>query len=155
MRWPLIVILVSTLVFFLLTMAVNLPTWEDSPSRVFLPDGTAVAVEVADSAEERRVGLSEHVSLAPDRGMLFLFDEPGAYAFWMKDMDFSIDIIWLNGETIVGIEPNVPVPTPGVGTGDLPIYEPEFPTDRVLEVNAGLAAAHGLAPGDFLDIQLP
>ncbi len=120
---------------------------------VTLPDGTAVWAEIADSPEERRTGLSDHASLGPDRGMLFLLDEPVLASFWMKDMDFPIDIIWISGETVVSIESDVPVPA--LRAGSLPVYLSETEVDRVLEANAGFAAAHGLEVGDVLDIDLP
>ncbi|OGL95229.1 hypothetical protein A2348_02830 [Candidatus Uhrbacteria bacterium RIFOXYB12_FULL_58_10] len=149
MRWPKNIMLSLAIVSVVLAVIVNLPIWYDS--HVILPDGTSIDVEVADSAEERRVGLSGHAWLDADRGMLFLFDEPGRYGFWMKDMDFPIDIIWLRGETIVNVTPDVPVPD----GDDLPQYLPNTAVDGVLEVNAGFAQAHGLVAGDLLDIDLP
>lgn len=125
-----------------------------SPSVTF-PDGAVVRVEIADSPEDRQTGLSEHIFLHEDRGMLFLLDGKGRPSFWMKDMDFPIDIIWISGETVVGIEENVPVLSSGVEDGEAARYTPELPVDHVLEVNAGFAAAHGLEPGQTLDIDLP
>ena len=45
-------------------------------------------------------GLSERQSLAEDKGMLFLFEKPDHYAFWMKGMEFPLDIIFINGDKI-------------------------------------------------------
>jgi len=122
-----------------------------SPTVTF-PDGAVVRVEIADSSHERTTGLSEHIFLHEDRGMLFVFDGPAQPSFWMKDMDFPIDIIWILGETVVGIEENVPVLPEGVAEGDMPRYQPASPVDRVLEVNAGFASVHGLGLGETLDI---
>lgn len=55
-----------------------------------------IAVEIADTPEERRLGLSGRENLKPDTGLLFVFDEPGYHTFWMKDMNFPIDIFWLD-----------------------------------------------------------
>ncbi|MEX0917103.1 MAG: DUF192 domain-containing protein [Candidatus Paceibacterota bacterium] len=65
-------------------------------------------VEVADSEEERRRGLSGRENLSHGRGMLFVFPEPGKHGIWMKDMLFSLDILWLDEEgKIVTIAENV------------------------------------------------
>lgn len=118
------------------------------PVAVRFPDGFVVRATVADTETKRRYGLSDQPYLAPDHGMLFLFDAPVQPSFWMKDMNFPIDIIWLSGTTVVEITQNAPVPIPGVGTDELPRYGPDSPVDRVLEVNAGFAAAHGIMQGE-------
>ena len=53
-------------------------------------------VTIADTLEERVLGLSGTPSLAPDEGKLFLFERPNRYRFWMKDMLFAIDILMVN-----------------------------------------------------------
>ncbi|MFA7286002.1 MAG: DUF192 domain-containing protein [Candidatus Paceibacterota bacterium] len=53
-------------------------------------------VELAVSNAERTMGLSNRTSLKPDEGMLFVFNNSGKYPFWMKDMNFPIDIIWID-----------------------------------------------------------
>ncbi|MCK5027087.1 MAG: DUF192 domain-containing protein [Candidatus Pacebacteria bacterium] len=55
-------------------------------------------VEIADIKDKRILGLSGRVFLLPTQGMLFIFEEPGIYTFWMKDMNFSIDILWIDEE---------------------------------------------------------
>lgn len=60
-----------------------------------LENGQEIGLRVANTPENRQQGLSGFKKLEPDEGMLFIFDEPGIYPFWMKDMNFSIDIIWL------------------------------------------------------------
>lgn len=119
--------------------------------RVRFPDGTVIAVEIADSAEERRIGLSGHAYLDADRGMLFLFDGLSRPAFWMKGMDFPIDIIWLRDGTVVGIESSLQPAEVGIPPSVRPIGD----INQVLEVNAGFAFEHGLKTGQTLDIKLP
>lgn len=134
-----------------LFVAWMVPRIADDTADIRLPDGTLLMAEISDDDAERALGLSFRNQMAVDGGMLFLFDLPVQPEFWMKGMEFPIDIIWIKGETIVGITADVPVPT----GADLPKYGPNVPIDRVLEVNAGFAAAHGLVPGDLLDIRLP
>ncbi|MEX0916501.1 MAG: DUF192 domain-containing protein [Candidatus Spechtbacterales bacterium] len=101
--------------------------------------GTTLNVEVADDAIERAQGLSGRASLQPNTGMLFLFGEPVLASFWMKDMNFALDILWIRDGVVVDITQNIPAPT-----GDeLPTYQPNEPVDMVLEVNAGWVAEHG------------
>jgi uncharacterized membrane protein (UPF0127 family) len=74
---------------------------------ITLPRGTVVA-EVADTKHSRELGLSGRIGIADDKGMLFVFDQSGKYGFWMKDMNFAIDIIWITSDGIVvHIEKNI------------------------------------------------
>ena len=66
-----------------------------------------VRVEVADTAARRSRGLSRRASLAPGRGMYFPYEVPARPGFWMKDMRFDIDIVWLRDGHITGIEASV------------------------------------------------
>lgn len=109
-------------------------------------------VEVADSPEEREAGLSKKNSLPENQGMLFVFEQPGEYPFWMKDMKFPIDIIFISGDKIVTIYGNVQPPTSD--NPSLPLYSPTAPSDKVLEINAGLAEQYGMKQGDTVDVKL-
>lgn len=107
-------------------------------------------VSVADSQKEREIGLSETKSLSQDQGMVFLFEKPGFYSFWMKDMKFPIDIIYINDNKIVTIQNNVQP----VKEQESPIvYTSTEPSNRVLEINAGLARAYNFKKGDKIKIE--
>ncbi|MGZ0747377.1 MULTISPECIES: DUF192 domain-containing protein [unclassified Haloparvum] len=102
---------------------------------------------VADSAYKRYVGLSHTDSLGPNEGMLFVHEEPGEYAYVMRDMAFAIDIVFVapNG-TITEIHTAEPEERPFTkyeGTG---LY--------VLEVRAGFADDRGIEPGDRVEFEL-
>jgi uncharacterized membrane protein (UPF0127 family) len=117
------------------------PNYE-SGSTVSFAD-TVVQVEIADTEAKQERGLSGRDSLPPNTGMLFVFKEPAAYQFWMKDMKFPIDIIWLAADqTITYIKQNA---TPDSYPT---IFEPPYLSLYVLEVPAGFAEAHGLNIGD-------
>ncbi len=113
-------------------------------------DDIKVKVEIADEPLEMSEGLSNRKSLDKNHGMLFVFSTPGQPAFWMKDMEFSIDIIWIKDDTIVDIAPNLPV----VAAEFLSTYSPREPANYVLEVNAGFAAEHGIKVGDRVKIKI-
>lgn len=88
------------------------------------------SAEIADSVESKRRGLSGRDSFCGDCVMLFRFDRPGNYGFWMKGMRFPIDIAWVRDGHIVHIERNV-LPD-HVGT----MY-PGTDATEVIETNAG------------------
>lgn len=96
----------------------------------------------ADTPGSRELGLSGITSLSDDEGMLFIFEEDGRHAFWMKDMAFSIDILWISsGGRVVFIAPSVaPETYPQAFTSD-------SPARYVLEVPAGFATEHGIEVG--------
>lgn len=113
---------------------------------------TTLTVEVADTPEKRAQGLSNKDSLAANAGMLFVFDRADKYRFWMKDMKFPLDFIWINGNSIVDLLPNVPQPDPNTSLTRLPVYEPVSLVDKVLEVNAGFIASQKVKVGDIVQI---
>jgi hypothetical protein len=72
----------------------------------------------------------------------------------MKDMKFPIDIIWISGDEVVGIDENAE-PEPGKPLSDLKIYYPPREIDSVLEVNAGTAEKYNLKVGDTVAAPSP
>ncbi|MCX6741470.1 MAG: DUF192 domain-containing protein [Candidatus Parcubacteria bacterium] len=104
----------------------------------------ATCAEVADQPAQRARGLSGRTSLAPDRGMLFAFPQSAIQSFWMKEMNFSLDIIWINNNQIVEVWPNAPTP---VGNR-IPSYQPKNLANYVLEVPAGSLEKYGWQLGD-------
>jgi uncharacterized membrane protein (UPF0127 family) len=68
---------------------------------ITMPNGTMLSVEVADTPASRELGLSGRKSISDDDGLLFVFDRPGRYGFWMKDMKFPIDMVWINKDGVV------------------------------------------------------
>ncbi|MBX4205108.1 MAG: DUF192 domain-containing protein [Candidatus Doudnabacteria bacterium] len=113
-----------------------------------------LTVQLADTPEKRTAGLSGVPSIGETEGMLFLFSEPQTPSFWMKDMKFGIDFIWINGNRIVGITDNIK-PEPGVPDANLVRYAPQAKADKVLEVNAGWTIRHDVNTGDTLTISEP
>jgi len=104
---------------------------------------TTIDLEVADTIPEKIKGLSGRESLPVNTGLLFVFDKPEFHQFWMKDMLFSIDIIWISADyKVVDITKNAS-----------PETFPEFFTPRekaqyVLEVNAGFSDKKNIKIGD-------
>lgn len=116
---------------------------------VDLPGEHTILVELARTQQEQIKGLSGHAPLSDQEGMLFINEQKIQQRFWMKEMLFPIDIIWIDDETIIGFiedaRPENPVAT---------IYVSPKPVDRVLEVQAGFVRKYNLKTGDQLDIEL-
>jgi uncharacterized membrane protein (UPF0127 family) len=108
-----------------------------------------IDAEVADTPARQQRGLSGRASLAPGEGLLFVYDAPAPRGFWMPDMHFDIDIVWIRAGRIVHIESRVP----HVVSGALPTYRPDEPADTVLEVVAGTAERLGWQVGDRVRIE--
>lgn len=117
--------------------------------------GETVEVEIARDGPARARGLSGRAGLAPGRGMLFLHEVADRHPYWMKDMRFEIDILWLRGGRVVDVAHRVPPPPPGTAEADLPLYAPGAPADAVLEVPAGFAHQHGWSVGQEVILEPP
>jgi hypothetical protein len=101
-------------------------------------------LELAQTDAERALGLMFRDTLPGDRGMLFVFSADDVYPFWMKNTFIALDLIWLSaaGEVV-----EVKAAVPPCRLDPCPSYEPARSGRAVLEVNAGVAAAHSLRPG--------
>ena len=112
---------------------------------VALVGSTTLTIDLARTEEERAQGLSGRERLAEDEAMLFIFPKPGMYGFWMKEMNFDLDIIWLDE---AGVVADI---TPNVSRDSYPqVFYPRTKIKYVLEVSAGWAGRHNIALGDEL-----
>ena len=119
---------------------------------VTYPNGARLLAEVADTPAKRTSGLMFRDRLAPDRGMLFVFEEAGEWRFWMKNTKIALDILWLGPDKrIVYIEGNVP----GCRQDPCPEYKSNKEALYVLELPAGTAKREKLAKGMKLQFKLP
>ena len=104
-----------------------------------------IYVEIADSPEEKKQGLSGRESLAEDRGMLFIYPELGNYSFWMREMKFNLDFVFINDQKVVDLKENIPFPQEGE---EPEMIETEMEFDKVLEINQGMIEKIGIKIGD-------
>lgn len=101
-----------------------------------------LAVDIADDICKENLGLSGRTSLA-EGGMLFIFEKAGNYGFWMKDMNFPIDILWIDDTfKIVGIEKNLYPDTYPKAYGE------KYKALYVLEVPAQYCDKNNIKVGD-------
>jgi uncharacterized membrane protein (UPF0127 family) len=138
--------LMAIIILFLIAISIAWFAW---PRNTTLAIGTArLHVTIADSPDEIVQGLSGRPSMQENEGMLFVFPAPLVPKFWMKEMHFALDIIWIDeSKRIVGIEKNISPDTyPAT-------FQPAVPVKYVLEVNAGWTDAHSIAVQNLVDIK--
>lgn len=115
-----------------------------------LINGKSFEVEIAKTDAQKEKGLAKYKKISDNFAMEFPFEKIGYYSFWMKDMKFSIDIIYVNKNKIVQIFKNVPYPK----SDNLPlvIYKSSVLADTVLEINGGLSQKYDFKKGDNIKI---
>lgn len=109
-----------------------------------------VTVDVVSTQQDREKGLSGKNVLEKDQGMLFVFSTRDRHGFWMKEMKFPIDMIWIDTDRVVFIKENAPVPNP---SETLPIYVPQQVANLVLEVPAGYTREHNITVGSKVEVK--
>lgn len=111
-----------------------------------LINGQVFNVEVADNPFLLTKGLSGHAPLSPNEGMLFVFEKIGDHGIWMKDMNFSIDIVWINeNNQVVHIEEAVSPKTYPK------IFNSNLESLYVLEIASGEVDRINLKKGDMVE----
>lgn len=134
---------VLALLIFLFTLHNSLGYVVDSVS--FKSGAVVVSVEVAQSDAERARGLMYRKGLSDGSGILFIFDSEAQHNFWMKNVKFPIDIVWIDSNFMVvditrGALPCVTEPCT--------LYSPGEPARYVLEVSGGFASGNGVEIGN-------
>ncbi|KKS82705.1 MAG: hypothetical protein UV58_C0006G0004 [Candidatus Wolfebacteria bacterium GW2011_GWC1_43_10] len=124
--------------------------WQDNDwAKISIGQGEITA-ELAVSWSKKSIGLSGKGSLADNQGMLFIFNQPTTPSFWMKDMKFNLDFVWINGDKIVDLSKNVPAP---LSDQSPVVISPKESADKVLEINAGTADKLNIQVGDKINIK--
>jgi len=132
--------------FLILLLFLIASGWGCDNRRPVCIKDACIRAEVARSPQQKAEGLMFRKKLSKDEGMLFVFDQDGIYPFWMKNMNFSLDILWVNQEgQIVEIRKNVPA-----CSLDCEDLIPQKKARYVLEVCAGFTDAHGIEVGERL-----
>jgi len=144
-RGPLGVLLVAIIVLFGLIVYAPLAN-RNSKADVLQVNGRSFLLQIARTEQERELGLGKRASMPANQGMLFVFDQVQPECFWMKDMHFSLDIIWINAnKQVMYIKDDVSPRT----------YPDSFcPTQSVkyvIELNAGIADNTDMKVGETLD----
>ena len=116
-----------------------------------LPRGQKIRVEVMGDPRDMARGMMFRESLAPDRGMLFVYAKMGKYPHWMYQVRIPLDMIWLDSlHNIVEIVPNLQ-PCTSQSSKDCPSAGGNADAITVLELAGGMAEKYGLKLGQTLD----
>jgi uncharacterized protein len=109
-------------------------------------NGHIINIEVVDTESKKTEGLSNRNILCPECGMLFIFDKPGNYGFWMKDMNFPLDFVFINNNRVIDLKQNIsPETYPSTITASSAF-------DKVLEVNSGYVSKYNLKIGQSISL---
>ncbi|MBL4644683.1 MAG: DUF192 domain-containing protein [Candidatus Pacebacteria bacterium] len=142
-----LILLISALLGLLATGILGGSVFPHQPQGIYLKKievgGTPLRVEVADTKESRINGLSGRSQIPLTQGMLFIFEDSGRYPIWMRNMNFSLDIYWIDGRGVIvdKWENAHPASYPQV-------YEPRADAYYILEVVAGFSEIYNIEIGD-------
>lgn len=138
MRIAIILIVLSLFLIIFLLKEDNITNYADVC--FVTEDEKCINAEIADTPEKRERGLMNGEGLDQNNGMLFVFPEEGQYPFWMKNMKFPIDIIWINRDyRIVHIEKDAQPCRESCKS-----YYPKDKAIYVVEVNANFTEIWGI-----------
>ncbi len=106
-------------------------------------------LQLSKTDQSRELGLSNRASL-PGDGMLFWFDHSAQWLFWMKDMQFNLDFVWVRQGKVIGVTTQVPAPKSLEVKP--PMFGPPASVDMVIEIAAGSADTLDIQPGDTVQL---
>jgi len=140
--YPLIILIISAFIYG--------ASVENSEYKAYtFINGKKVNLFVADTPELRQKGLMHRDKLDENSGMVFIFEKKEPVAFWMKNVKFPLDLVFISNNKIVKINKNVPICT----SENCPIYPCYIPVDTVIEFNAGFCEKHNIQPGQYITIK--
>lgn len=129
--------------------------YEETDVRITADDEElgSVTGAIADTTSTRRTGLSDTDCLPEDRGMLFVFEESSEQNFWMNEMDFGLDIIYIDSDGVITSLHHAEAPAEDE-TGREEIHQYPGEGQYVLEVNLGWTTERGITAGDTVEFDL-
>lgn len=138
--------LIGVSLFFIFSKNNEIKDFKDLNINYVKINEQIIAVELVSDAELQEKGLSDREKLEENTGMLFVFKNSGVHSFWMKDMKFNIDMIWLDeAGKIIFIKKNVsPDSFPET-------FSSNKDAQYVLEVTAGFSEKNNLQEGNFVE----
>ncbi len=122
----------------------------DETKSYVVVDGQKFAVEIMRTDAQRKKGLMGREGLADHEGMIFLFEQPGPLSFWMKNMKFPIDMVFIDQHKKIM---NVARDVPPCKQDPCALYKSNGDGQYVLEIDAGLSDKYGFEPGDSIEFK--
>ena len=127
---------------------IDLFSGDNTPERVTI-NGQTFNLEVANDQNSRSQGLGRRLFLAENAGMLFVFPSEGFHRFWMKEVSFPLDLLYIAADGMI-VDIQTMEDEPGVPDSALTIYESPVRVPLALEILGGKAAELGLEVGMFV-----
>ena len=116
-------------------------------------DDVPLEVQIADTEPRRVRGLMFQDELPSNQGMIFVFDNPGLYSLWMLNMQFSLDMIWFDGDgKVIHIEKDVPPCKTPLEITTCQSINPDGQSLYVLEVTSGFVEKNNITKDSILEI---
>ena len=143
-------ILILVLIIFIALVSFRIYKLNHNPASLTI-NGKEFELEIADTGERQQIGLAKYNSINNNFAMAFPFEKEGYHPFWMKDMKFSIDIIYINKNKVVELFKKVK--DPSQTEGRIQTVNPTKKADMVLEINAGLSDKYNIKNGDEVKIK--
>ena len=140
-----IIFIIAFLIIFAIKSEINKVSLENVKI-----DNIYFKAEIAKTDQDKATGLAKYNKIDNNFTIIFPFSRADYYTFWMKDMKFSIDIIYVRKSKIVDIFANVPYPKNADEA--LQIIRPSEKADTVLEINAGLSNKYKFKKGQSVEI---
>jgi uncharacterized membrane protein (UPF0127 family) len=141
---------ISSFAFMFIFLFSISPSYADTTAPQVCHQGDCVALEVVSKDADLERGLMYRKSLDANKGMFFVFNKDDIYQFWMKNMQFNLDILWISLDGhIVFIGQDIPACV----KDPCPVYSPDKRARYVLEINSGYTASHHWKLGDKLDLK--
>jgi len=136
----------------IIVLAVGFLIWFQPAAKTVLSIHTAehtynLLVDVVRTPKEREQGLMGRSALPEDEGMLFIYETASTSAFWMKDMNFPLDLVFIGSDKSV-VEMMGKVPPCQTADEFCTRYKPNHPSRYVLELAGGFVEKYGIQPGD-------
>ncbi len=145
-------IIISIILFF---VYVNKNLDKKPASTEIKMASSTIYAQIADSDTERSLGLSYTKELGKNAGMLFIFDQIGSKNFWMRDMNYDLDIIWLDeNKQVTGFFENAKRESYNkLNPSSSKVFHSPEQTKYVLELNAGSIKELKIKVSDILDFK--
>ena len=144
--WLIIVIATVILTGFILKTKPAVKT-----KRLTIGNKVTIEVNIADTNQKRAKGYSNHPKIGYNEGLLFVFEQPNVYPFWMKEMLFDLDFIFIRDGRVIYLLENIKAPINNQGEVEYAISEKPF--DRLLEVKAGFIDKYKIKISDFIALE--
>lgn len=106
-------------------------------------------LEVARTPEQMEKGLMFRANLPKNQGMLFVFEQSEPVSFWMQNVVFPLDVVFIKDDVIQKV-----VSAPACFSDPCPVFESGVPTDQAIELRAGRVAELGLQVGSRIRLEL-